>query len=123
MNGSQRLKVVMSEPLDICFFGFVILNNSKGFAAVIINGEIYAKLSNKLEARLDPYRTSQTLCALDKSIFEIRKTLEAEQKTTEIDFYKPPLRAMWRENEELDDLEDISAQDLEEAIVKQTVRY
>jgi MoxR-like ATPase len=85
--------------------------------------QIYAKLSHKLEARLDPYRTNQTLCALDKSIFEIRKLLETELKTSKIDFYRPPLRAMWREDEELDDSEDISHGDLEETIIQHTVRY
>ena len=88
--------------------------------------QIYAKLSNKLEARLDPFRTSQTLCALDKSIFEIRKLLEAEQNTSEIDFYRKPIKAMWAETEESEEPEDIaddSTKALEEAISQQTTRY
>jgi hypothetical protein len=82
--------------------------------------QIYAKLSHKLEAKADPYRITPTLCALDKSILEIRKLLEAEQKTSNIDFYTPPLRALWREDEEEEGPDEIPPSELDE---KQALRY
>jgi 5-methylcytosine-specific restriction endonuclease McrBC regulatory subunit McrC len=88
--------------------------------------QIYARLSPRLEVRLVPYRTSQTLCALDRSIFEIRKLLETEYNTSKIDFYQPPLRELWREDEEeedLDDAADISQKVLEHNIAPQGPRY
>jgi MoxR-like ATPase len=88
--------------------------------------QIYAKFSNKLEARIDPYRTNQTLCALDKSIFEIRKILETEQKKSELDFYRSPLKEMWFESEEPEEPEepqDDLQEDLEGKLLQQTTRY
>ncbi len=57
--------------------------------------KIHAAFANRLEDRDDPYKSSHSLCCLDKSIFEIRKVLQEEHATEELDFYEPPLRSLW----------------------------
>ena len=62
--------------------------------------EIYAVFADRLADRNDPYKSSDSLCGLDHSIFEIRKALQEEYATEELDFYAPPLRALWLETPE-----------------------
>jgi hypothetical protein len=91
--------------------------------------QIHASFSEKLDARIDPYRANQTLCALDKSLFEIRKVLQTEQGTTELDFYTPPLRKMWRDSDEEESAEPSESagigpqQSLEDKLSEPVTRY
>ena len=61
--------------------------------------EIYNAFAAKL-SRNDPYRTNPTLCCLDRSILQIRSELIKECQTEQLDFYLPPLRSQWLNEEE-----------------------
>ena len=62
--------------------------------------QIYAAFASKLDAGHDAYNTDPSPCGLDKSIFEIRKVLQAENNTDELDFYLAPLVAQWRKSKD-----------------------
>ena len=52
---------------------------------------IYVAFSGRLEGKSDPYTIDRTPCGLDKAILEIRRSLEAELGTTELDFEVVPV--------------------------------
>jgi hypothetical protein len=62
--------------------------------------QIYAAFAHKLDLNCDAYKTDPSPCGLDKPIFEIRKVLQAENTTDELDFYRAPLHAQWRSSDE-----------------------
>ena len=57
--------------------------------------KIYTAFAEQLDAELDAYRDDPSPCALDRSILDIRKVLEREHETSELDFYRDPLRRQW----------------------------
>ena len=60
------------------------------------------KIREALEGRLSPEERNagnQSLLATDQVLLAIRHRLEREYGTTELDFYRPPLRALWRQVE------------------------
>jgi hypothetical protein len=59
--------------------------------------QIYAAFSAKLGGDRDTCKTDPSLCGVDKSIFEIRRVLQAEYHTDELDFYIEPLRSQWHQ--------------------------
>ncbi len=68
------------------------------------------KIREALEERIPPEERNegnQSLLATNQVLLAIRHRLEREYGTTELDFYIPPLRALWRQvgtNEAPDDL-------------------
>jgi 5-methylcytosine-specific restriction protein B len=60
------------------------------------------KIREAFEGRLPPEERNegnQSLLATDQVLLAIRHRLEREYGTTELDFYRPPLRALWRQVE------------------------
>ncbi len=57
--------------------------------------QIYEAFAVKLQTDNDPYMNDPTPCGLDKSILSVRKALEHEFNTTEIDFYSDIIRPLW----------------------------
>jgi hypothetical protein len=70
--------------------------------------QIYTAFARKLEGRQDAYKIDQSPCGLDKSIFELRQALQSEYDTSELDFYRPPLRAQWQKIEEVSEYQEAS---------------
>jgi hypothetical protein len=58
--------------------------------------KIYDTFKNQIPTGADSYQSSGSACALDKAIYEIRQTLEAEYETSEVDFYRGDLQDRWR---------------------------
>jgi hypothetical protein len=57
--------------------------------------QIYEAFVSKVQSDNDPYKANPTPCNLDKSILSIRKTLEEEFGTIEIDFYSDTIKPQW----------------------------
>ena len=57
--------------------------------------EIYAAFSKRLQDRTTSTRPPSTPCELDKALLEIRRVLEVEHGTHELDFYEDPLKDVW----------------------------
>jgi hypothetical protein len=57
--------------------------------------QIYAAFKDKLPENQRPVGANPSLENLDKAILGIRKVLEEENQTTDLDFYRPPLRGRW----------------------------
>lgn len=85
--------------------------------------QIHAAFADKLEGAKDPYRTNQTLCALDQSLYEIRHSLETEYATAELDFYRAPLRSRWLESDEQEDADAGVQEKLDEKLSESPPRY
>ena len=56
---------------------------------------IVSALKHKLPQELRPKGRNPSLLALDKAIYGLRNQFEIEMKTTEIDFYRPPIYQQW----------------------------
>jgi hypothetical protein len=57
--------------------------------------QLYSSFSEILNQDQDFFKIEKTPCNLDRTIFSIRKKLEKEYGTTEIDFYDKILRERW----------------------------
>lgn len=57
--------------------------------------QLYGSFAEILDPDQDFFKVDKTPCNLDKTILSIRKKLEAEYGTTEIDFYDKNLRERW----------------------------
>lgn len=57
--------------------------------------QIYAAFKDKLPEDQRPAGANPSLEKIDKAILGIRKELEAEYQTTELDFYRQPLQSRW----------------------------
>ena len=59
--------------------------------------KIYAAFSSLLSSADDSYDLSPSPTSLDQSIYRIRALLQIEHGTEELDFYREPVEALWRE--------------------------
>jgi 5-methylcytosine-specific restriction protein B len=115
-DASDRNRLLLDNPWDFCEWVsqnegadvrafrhiLLFLCYPKYFERICSKGhkkEIYSTFAGKL-SRDDPYHANQTLCALDRSIFQIRSELTNEFETESLDFYRPPLRSQWLMEEE-----------------------
>ncbi len=57
--------------------------------------QVYVAFEKKLPEDQHILEKMATLGQIDLALFRIRKALEIELKTNEIDFYRPPLRSQW----------------------------
>jgi len=57
--------------------------------------QVYGAFENKLPENQRIAEKQAPLAEIDHALFRIRKLLEAELNTTEIDFYRAPLRGQW----------------------------
>ena len=57
--------------------------------------QIVEALKYRLPEELRPKGRNPPLADLDRTIYELRKILESELGTNEIDFYRPPIYAQW----------------------------
>jgi hypothetical protein len=73
--------------------------------------KIYTAFADKLEIKQDYYKLDKSPCGLDRSIFEIRETLQAEYNSAELDFYLSPLRTKWLRKEEDAEADDEASTD------------
>ena len=62
--------------------------------------KIHTVFSEVLQDRYDSYESDLSPCGIDRSLFEIRKVLQEEYATEELDFYAHPLRTYWLEADE-----------------------
>jgi hypothetical protein len=115
LSSSEQLSLLQENPWGLCqwvtniqggdvrsfrhmFLYFCYPNSFERICSRNNKKQIYAAFASKLDADRDAYNTDPSPCGLDKSIFEIRKVLQAENNTDELDFYLAPLVAQWRKS-------------------------
>ncbi len=78
-----------------------------GFFERICSWNHKRKILTSFDGRgeIDPANLGGT--AVDKALFDLRKRLEGEYQTADLDFYIAPLRERWLNAPEIDDLEEL----------------
>jgi hypothetical protein len=115
LSSSEQLSLLQENPWGLCqwvtnieggdvrtfrhmFLYFCYPNSFERICSRNNKKQIYAAFASKLDGDRDAYNTDPSPCGLDKSIFEIRKLLQAENNTDELDFYLAPLHAQWQQS-------------------------
>lgn len=57
---------------------------------------IYSAFKELIAGKTDEFSSAPSPCTLDKSIFAIRTQLTTDYQTSELDFYREPLRSRWK---------------------------
>ena len=113
LSNSKQSSLLQENPWDLCqwvtnieggdvrsfrhmFLYFCHPNSFERICSRNNKKQIHAAFAHKLDVNRDAYKIDPSPCGLDKSIFEIRKVLQAENNTDELDFYLAPLVAQWR---------------------------
>lgn len=83
------------RPIRNAFLYFVFPDELERIVSNDHREQIYSAFKSKIPVDLVPKSASPSLLEMDRAIASIRKVLEAEHDTDDLDFYRSPLQGQW----------------------------